>query len=259
MSKKKELHFHGDTSLLEKEVGNYIYLAIVGSRNIISYTENILIEFFEEISQFKNIVIVSGGMYGVDLFSHNLALLHGLGTISFLPCGIGSYKKSSLFSSLKIKPDSKYLLISKYPEFYESRKHTFLERNRQLINFSDVTLVAQSGIRSGSIFSGNYSLSIGKKTYCIPISLTNPQFLGNNLLISKGASIFLNSVEFIRDLGFKTSHNLDKDNLFRLLPLDFKNLSSKLVDINPDLLEKTLLELILKGEIFMKDGLFYKK
>ena len=251
-------YYEGNLDISKK--GNFFFLAIVGSRNILPYTEYVLDSLFEVIQSFQNIVIVSGGMYGFDLYSHNLALKYGLGTIIFLPCGIGAYKKSNLYNSLrKNYENSKYGLVSKYPSNFSSRKYTYLERNRQIVDFSNVVLVAQSGEKSGSIYSGIYSINTSKITFSIPISLNNKQFQGNNLLLSKGAKIYLNPDRFINECGLNYENVPSLNNLLEFLPISKDELFKKFPDADIGLLEKILLEGILKGEIFYLDSLIFKK
>jgi len=236
----------------------YFYLAILGSRNILPYTQDTLFELFEEISNFPHIVIVSGGMYGVDIFSQNLALKYNLGCISFLPCGIDVYKRSFLYKSVNVKPNSKFLMVSKFNYDFQSRKYSYLERNKQIIDFSDVILIAQSGLKSGSYFSGNRALEVSKKTFCIPISLNNGKFSGNNYLISKGADVYLSPLEFLKKIGFDKYKGIDKEEILKLLPISKDNLIKNFSDTEVGVVENLLLELILKGEIFYENGVISK-
>lgn len=254
----KDFNLDGDFSLLEND-NNLIYLAVLGSRSILNYTKEVLDEFFTRISHYTNIVIVSGGMFGVDIFAHNLALKHGLGTIVFLPCGTKEYKSSMLFKNLKINQASKILFISKYSEYSKARKYTYLERNKLIVDFSKVVFIAQAGLKSGSMYSGNYSLKTKKCTYCVPFSLENKQFIGTNLLISKGANIYLNCENLLNDLGIRDVKKVELNYLISFLPNNFDILTKCLKEYLPQEIEKSLLEGILKGDIFLEEGTFYKK
>jgi len=248
-------NFDGEESLIGKDSQN-VYLAILGSRSILDYTKELLESLFEELSRYKNLVIVSGGMYGVDLLAHNLSLKYSLGTIVFLPCGIDTYKKSFLYKSLKVNSTSKILLVSKYPYNNNSRRYTYLERNRGIIDFSKVVLIAQSGLKSGSIYSGNYSLKVRKPTFCVPISLNHQQFLGNNILISKGAKIFIDCRTLLNELEIQ-ENILDISLLIKFLPRNFEELVENFREYDPDEIEKTLLEGILRGDLIFENGRFF--
>jgi len=256
MKESEEIYYEGNKSLIDKNL--YYHLGIVGSRNILGSTKIILESLFEELSSIDNLVILSGGMYGVDIFVHNLCLKYNIGTIFFLPSGNKYFKKSSLFRLLNLKSTSNFLFVSRYDEYFSPRKYTFLERNKQLIEFSECNLIAQSALNSGSYFSGNYSLSINKRTFSIPFSPLDTQFIGNNLLISKGAGIYLSSSDFIEKLGIIKKSDLTIETIISFLPNSQKNLENKFSNVIPHEIEKILLKGILEGKIFFEEGVFIK-
>lgn len=259
MLKNLQVNYEGCKDLLDSD--RFFYLAIVGSRNILPYTETVLSELFETLSFNKKVVIVSGGMYGVDIFAHNLALTNGLGTIIFLPCGIEFYKNSSLFTSLRNKNLNKNLLLSSsYDKSFSPRKYSYLERNRLLVDFSNSVLVAQSGESSGSFYSGNYAIKKGKILFSVPISILNRKFQGNNLLIKKGSGIYLNPQDFMISTGIMINSNLvSTEAIKKFLPSTESNLLEKLIGYDVELIKKTILEGILKGELIYEDGLILNK
>jgi DNA processing protein len=248
-----EISSYGNIQLLND---SSYKLGIVGSRSIIQTTKDSLEILFMELRNF-DFTIISGGMYGVDMYAHNLALNHDLKTIVILPQGINSYKKSALFSQLNLKENSNYLLLSKYPTNFSPRKYSFLERNKTISELSETLLVAQASLKSGSISTANYSFKINKKIICFPAGLDRPQFQGTNTLISRGASIYLNPTTILNsfninyeDLEGAIKYNLQKS-CFSLEQLG----SITHTDIN--LLKKKLLELILKGDIFYSEGFYH--
>ena len=252
-----KIYYEGNTDLVDRS-NNFLYLGIVGSRKILNNTKYILEDLFEELSLYPNIVVLSGGMYGVDLFVHNLSLKHNLGTILFLPSGIDVFKKSALYKLLNLKLTSNYLLYSQFENSFSPRRYTFLKRNKQLVNFSDIVLVAQSSLNSGSSFSGNYSLSINKRTFCVPFSPIDIQFQGNNFLISNGANIYLNPKDFIAKIVNRKSKILELEEILKFLPSNKDDLLKNFCNDDISLVEKTLLESILKGEIFYRNGEYIK-
>lgn len=232
-------------------------LAIVGSRSILNYTKYVLEDLFSELKQF-NFTIVSGGMYGVDILSHNLALEHNLNTIVVLPQGIESYKKSSLFNQLKLKERKEnYLLLSKYQAEVLPRKYTFLERNKVISNISSSVIVAQAGIKSGSFSTGLYSLRNSKKVFCPPFRLDDIQFQGTNYLLKLGADIYLKPTDVLDFYGIdleKVENNIL--NCLKTQPSSVLNIS-KLLKVDIGLVEKSLLNLILKGSILFDGEKYY--
>lgn len=257
--KTYNLRYRGNSELLGNS--ELHYLGIVGSRSILKYTEEVLETLFSEYLKNYPFCIVSGGMYGVDLFSHNLALKHGLKTIVVLPCGISNYDNSILSSSLKSSKDSEVLVISQYDDFVFPKKYFFLERNRLVVSLSKTLLVAQSSMKSGSSYSGNYSLTQNKKTYCVPLSLDKPMFQGNNHLISKGARVYLDGKSILNEFGIVENLKPLSEKIADLLtktPLTEEELLIKMkTKVNHDTLQKSLLKMILEGVLFF-DGERYR-
>lgn len=247
----------GNKSFLDE--AGLVFLGIVGSRSILNYTNELLEDLFFSLKDFK-VCIISGGMYGVDTVAHNLSFKYGIPTIVVLPCGIDAYRESSLFYNLKRGNSENYCLVSAYPSDYQSRKFTFLERNKLIVDWSDIVLVAQSGEKSGSIFSGNYALKTSKPLYSIPNSLERKQFQGNNLLISKGAKIYLSPKSLTENLPKKCKLTEPDLELFsKFLPAKLDVLCRNLPEYNPGLIEESLLKLILEGKIFYEQGTYFVK
>jgi len=239
----------GDKNLL---TDNSLKLSIVGSRSILSYSRSVLENLFEELSNF-DFCIISGGMYGVDMYSHNLALEYNLKTIFVLPQGIDDYFKSSLFNLIKFKDNSKFLFLSEYSNSFKPRKYTFLNRNKIISDLSDVLLVCQASLKSGSISTANHHFKNNKKIISIPFSLEHKQFQGTNSLISRGAEIYLNPETVLKSFSI-----IQKDIYKSIISIIYENpitLSciSKLLNVDEGVVEKSVLKLILEGQIYF-DG-----
>lgn len=246
--------FEGDKSLLYDDSYK---LAVVGSRSILNYTKNIIEDLFSEIKSYK-FTLISGGMYGVDIFAHNLALENNLKTVIVLPQGIENYKISPLYSQLKLKNrEGNYLLLSKYKGEDSPRKHTFLERNRVISNLSSSVLVAQAGIKSGSFSTGLFSIKNSKKVFCPPFSLDDFQFQGTNLLLKLGASLYLRPSDLLE--FYEIDSEVIENKIIESLKIQPKSISriSELLDIELGLVEKNLLKLILKGKILFDGENYY--
>jgi DNA processing protein len=248
----KPKFYEGDYEFLNI---NQKKLSIVGSRSILDQSKMVLENLFEELKGF-DLCIVSGGMYGVDIYAHNLALMQDMKTIFVLPQGIESYKKSSLNRQLRFKPQSSFLYISDYPSIFSPRKYTFLERNKIIAELSEVTLVAQASIKSGSLSTAFSALKKSKKVIAIPVSLHNPQFQGTNYLISKGSIIYLNPETVLDSIGLEKS-SIDSQIIetLRYQPFSLQELSNKL-EVSVVLVQRNLLKLILEGAISF-DGVKY--
>jgi DNA processing protein len=230
-------------------------LGIVGSRLITPYTKFVLEELFDELRNY-DFCIVSGGMYGVDLYAHNLALKNNLKTIIVLAEGIESYKSSSLYNQLRFSNNPNYLFLSEYESYFKARKYTFLQRNKVIVNLSSCLLLAQASLNSGSMSTANFALKSNKKIYSVPFALNESKFQGSNWLIDCGSKIYLNPNSILESFSiFSDSMEKSIKNCIKYNPSNFVNLKN-LIGCSDSLLNKELLKLILKGDIFY-DGEFY--
>lgn len=249
-----DYNYFGNKEILQN---NTNFLGVVGSRSITPYTKSVLNNLFSGLAGL-DITIVSGGMYGVDIYSHNLALTNNLKTIVVLPCGINCYTSSKLYKELKIKDYDRVVFYSKYPSNQESRKYTFLERNKIIANLSTSVLIAQAGMKSGTMYTASYCLRISKKLFAIPSGLDQVQFQGTNHLISKGANIYLGPKSIIdlygleKDTKFEDISFIDKINGFTF------NEILQITNLNQNTIQKNLLKLILEGKIFQVEGRYFK-
>ena len=141
----KQLHYRGnwDMSLFEN------CLAVVGSRRMTSYGQQITNKLISEIAS-RRITIVSGFMYGIDATAHKTALDIGGRTIAIMPCGIERIHpeyQTKLYADIL---ENKGLIISEFegnslPAFW-----TYPKRNRIIAGLSKATMVIEAGLKSGS-------------------------------------------------------------------------------------------------------------
>lgn len=149
---------YGNLSLLKKPK-----VAIIGTRTPNQYTKQITAQLANMLSQ-KGFVIVSGGAIGIDSIAHVNA---NNNAILILPCGIDiTYPKENhhLINTLK----QKALVLSEYSDLHKPMKHTFLERNRLIIAWSDVIIIPQADIKSGSSSSANLAITLQKPLFVLP-------------------------------------------------------------------------------------------
>jgi len=251
--RKSNYFLEGDISILED---SSFKLGVVGSRLLISYTKNVLDDLFQELRNF-DFCIVSGGMYGVDMYAHNLALANNLKTIIVLPQGISTYKNNLLYKQLKINSKSKYLLLSEYPDEAKPRKFTYIERNKIIAYLSTVVLIAQASYKSGSISTAYSAMKQKKNLVSVPFSLENIQFQGTNLLIDKGSKIYLNPSSILSQ--FNISSEDVEIKIKEILAKESKNLNQleNLLGVNSIFLQKSILKLILEGKIFFNGEKYF--
>ena len=156
-----------------------LYTAIVGSRKATEESAKYAFDIAAGLA-LNDIIVVSGGAVGVDTAAHEGCMSCGGKTIWVTGCGFSS-------SYLMKNPDMRKevvkngALISEYPPYLSSQKHTFIQRNRIIAGISDCTLVVQAGMRSGSLKTYQEAKENNRKVFYIKGDVYDERFDGSNL------------------------------------------------------------------------------
>ncbi|NVP17370.1 DNA-protecting protein DprA [Candidatus Gracilibacteria bacterium] len=159
-------------------------IAFIGSRNMTSYGENIIKDFVPEIG--KYFTIVSGGAYGCDSFSHEIALKNNIKTISVIGTGIDiNYPSSNkkLFDEIIKKQGA---IISIFPFGEPPNSYNFPIRNEIVAGLSQAIFVVEAREKSGSLITVKLGLDLGKDIFSVPGEIYKQNSLGCNKLIYSG-------------------------------------------------------------------------
>lgn len=89
---------------------------------------------------------------------------------------------------------------------------SFLYRNRIISGLSDVVVVAEAALKSGSLNTASHALEQGKEVFAVPGNVTNPYSQGCNKLIAAGATPYTEPEDILRVL-FPAQHNLKQRKL----------------------------------------------
>ena len=156
-----------------------------GSRKVSEKGIAITKDCVEQLSQEKNMSIVSGYAQGVDEEAHYIALASGGSTIIVLPNGISSFY---VRQELKDVWDwDRALVISEYLPKDKWSVSRAMNRNNTIIGLSDIMVVVEAGLTGGSLDAGLRTLEDSKPLY-VPLYSDYPESaLGNKVLLERGA------------------------------------------------------------------------
>lgn len=220
-----ELFFCTQLSKLELiQVLSLPQIAVVGTRRVTSYGRYATQKIISELSDVLEtpVCVVSGFMYGVDQTAHRAALQAKLPTICVLGHGFGyiSQKDLHLFTSVM---QAGGVCVSEYAAEHRAQNWTFIHRNRLIAAFSDVLIVPEAAIKSGSMHTVQFALKMGKSIGAIPGMITNPYAEGTKYLVNQGAAL-IGSGEDVLSL-FPEFMNLVREsrNALATVNQDFKN------------------------------------
>lgn len=156
-----------------------------GSRKVSEKGVAITKDCVEQLSQEKDISIVSGYAQGVDKEAHYTALASGGSTIIILPNGISSFY---VRQELKDVWDwDRVLVISEYLPKDKWSVSRAMNRNNTIIGLSNIMVVVEAGLTGGSLDAGLRTLEDNKPLY-VPLYSDYPESaLGNKVLLERGA------------------------------------------------------------------------
>ena len=185
----------GDRSVLLKLDKS---ISIVGSRQPTNYGLQLSYSLASQAS-LAQLVVVSGGAYGIDTASHQGALSVGGLSIAVLAGGIDRLyplENQKLFKDIT----KSGILISEVMPNTESKPYRFLIRNRLIAALSRSTVVVEAKFISGSIRTARDAAEIFRPVFAIPGPVTSPLSEGCHRLIAERVADIATSLDEILEV-----------------------------------------------------------
>lgn len=177
-------------------------VSVVGTRHATEYGKSICEEMIEAF-QGKNILVVSGMAYGIDIYTHQLCVKYGIPTLGVLGHGLDRLYPSEHLSTAKKMLDNGGLLTEYLPGTKPDREH-FPMRNRIVAGMADATIVVESKESGGSLITAELANDYSRDVFAIPGNVGQVYSKGCNQLISKQkAHLILGSNDFLSWMQWK--------------------------------------------------------
>ena len=161
--------------------------AMVGSRHATPQAMRIAKDFGRALSE-KGIPVVSGMASGIDTAAHQGALQADGGTIAVWGTGIDRiYPPSN--KNLAYEIAERGLIVSEFPLDTRPFAGNFPRRNRLIAALSQLTLVVEAALESGSLITAKLAAEMGREVMAVPGSIDNPHSKGCHKLIKDGAKL----------------------------------------------------------------------
>lgn len=187
------LYYRGNKSILQ----NKNFLAVVGTRNISNYSQQIINSLLQPVAE-QGVIIVSGLALGVDGLAHKLALANQQITIGVLAGGLDNYSiypRQNYLLAQEIIQNG--LLLSEYPPTTSCLPQHFPRRNRIISGLAQATLIIEAAERSGSLITARYALEQNREVLAVPGNIQQINSIGTNRLIQQGAKLILTSADIL--------------------------------------------------------------
>lgn len=199
-------------------------VAIVGTRKPTSYGREITCDISYGLAK-KGVVVVSGLALGIDAIAHQAALDAGGTTIAVLAGGLDDISPKTNLNLANQIVQKGGAIISEYPPGYQALPHRFLERNRLVSGLSDLIVVTEAAIKSGTFSTISHGLDQGKEIAAIPGNISSPMSSGCNNIIKQGAHLIRSVPDIVEILGIEDIKSQ------KLLPLGSTELENKIIQL----------------------------
>ena len=190
----QRLYFRGNMKLMSTRC-----FAIVGSRKA-SRAGMLAAEMIGKRLAQCGITVVSGLAEGIDAAAHKGALSAGGKTIAVLANGLDQYYPS-VNMDIQKRIEHNGLLLSEYPDGTVARRFYFPLRNRIISGLSEIVIVAEAAIRSGSLITAEAAVEQGRRVFAVPGNFMMKCCAGTNHLIADGAEELIDVNIFLNDMG----------------------------------------------------------
>lgn len=199
-------------------------VAIVGTRKPSHYGKEVTYDVAYGLAK-RGVIIVSGLALGIDAIAHQAALDAGGITIAILASGLDDISPKTNYNLAQKIIHSGGAIISEYPPGKKALPHQFLERNRIVSGLSDLILVTEAAIKSGTFSTVSHGLEQGKDISAIPGNITSTMSSGCNNLIKQGAHLVRSATDILELLG------LENESYQKSLPLGSNELETGIIKL----------------------------
>jgi DNA processing protein len=183
-------YFTGDCDLNSSKI-----LSMVGTRNATPRGKELCEKIISGLAGgHKDLIIVSGLAYGIDIASHKSALANNLCTVGVLAHGINTIYPSVHGPTAKeiVKNGG---LVTDFLSGALPERNNFLKRNRIIAGLSDATLVVESGIKGGALITADIACSYNRDVFAIPGRPGDQWSAGCNSLIKNNKAALIENSE----------------------------------------------------------------
>lgn len=157
-------------------------LAVVGTRNATSYGTRCVTKILNDLKG-SGITTVSGLAYGIDTVAHEESVRLGIPTIAVMGSGFKNIYPSTNKSLASKILDCGGALVTEFPFDTGPDRTNFPQRNRIIAGMADAVLVAESGLKGGSIITAHIAHSYNRDVFAVPGSIFDATSQGCNNLI----------------------------------------------------------------------------
>lgn len=179
------------------------FLAVVGTRKVSAYGKDLCQHLVQNLAQrHKDLTIVSGLAYGVDICAHKSALNAQIPTI-----GVVAHGLDKIYPSVHYAVADKMLeagaVVSEYTSGTSPDAPNFVQRNRIIAGLCDAVVIVESAQKGGALITAEFANSYNRDVFTFPGRVGDINSQGcNNLIMYNKAALIQSSEDLERMMGW---------------------------------------------------------
>ncbi|MDR2348692.1 MAG: DNA-protecting protein DprA, partial [Bifidobacteriaceae bacterium] len=173
-------------------------VAVVGSRAATAYGELVTAQIVADLVG-HGVAVVSGGAFGIDAAAHRAALGAGGLTVAVMAGGVDRLYPAGNETLLEAVLAAG-AVISEVAPGGAPRRERFLARNRLIAALGEVTVVTESGWRSGAHRTARDAAALLRPVAAVPGPVTAASSAGCHKLIREGVATLVTAADEVREL-----------------------------------------------------------
>ena len=188
------LYYKGDADLNQSRV-----IALIGTRSHTEYGRQITEELIEGLKELQ-VLVVSGLAYGIDAVAHRAALRSHQPTVGVLAHGLDQVYPAHHAGLARDMLKNGGGLLTEFRSGTKPDKHNFPIRNRIVAGMVDAVIVAETGIRGGSMITAELANNYNKDVLAFPGKVHDGKSAGCNYLVKNSKAMLLTGSEDLIEL-----------------------------------------------------------
>lgn len=170
------LYYKGNTDLNSQKI-----VAVIGTRRNTEYGQRVTEELVSGLAG-RDIVLVSGLAYGIDIIAHQRALQCGIPTIGVMAHGMDRvYPAQHKHITREMVGNGG--LLTEYPSGTEAERYNFPMRNRIVAGMCDVTVVIETEKKGGAMITAKLATGYNREVAAFPGRTIDKKSQGCNYLL----------------------------------------------------------------------------
>ena len=185
----QRLFVAGNTQLLRRlspaPAAAGVSVTITGSRACTAYGQYMSDSIAGDLAK-SDVLVISGGGFGIDVAAHRSALVHGKPCVAVLPSGLNRMNPVAHRSLLHQIAVTDGLLISAVEPDGSVSRTRLVGRNLLMAALSDATVIIEAGRQSTSLQLTDAAIELNRAVGAVPGPVTSATSAGCHELLSTG-------------------------------------------------------------------------